>query len=112
MNGQPSENTEYTKVELSDGTILRMAYTPKSSDGEEEVGLRDKISFSRVTGAIESMASDISKVWEKVQTQKMSVEFGLEIEADTDDTIMAVIMKGSGKANFKVTLEWQKEKKN
>ena len=111
MNGEPTDPTEYTKVELSDGTVLRMAYTPKTTDGEEEVGLRDKISFSRVTGAIESMAADISKVWEKVQPHKMTVEFGLEIEADTDDTIMAVIMKGSGKANFKVTLEWQEEKK-
>lgn len=62
---------------------------------------------------------DLESVWEKVaeisrgiaeklkaaQAKKATVEFGIEIGLESGN-FTAMLVKGSGKANVKITLEW------
>jgi len=44
---------------------------------------------------------------QRYNTEKASVEFGVEIAASTGK-VSALLVQGSGKANLKITLEWEK----
>ena len=100
---------DFVNVELSDGTIIKMEYAAK---GTQEISKGGKVAFSKIKKAIQSMAQDLNDIWTEVQPSKLAVEFGVEIEAGTDNTVTALFLKGSANANFKVTLEWEKDKSN
>jgi len=102
--------TELQPVELSDGTTILMEVHLKPGQEEEISSKKRNLSFSKVTSSIKSMAEEIHEVWDTVKPNKMSVEFGVELTVDADNTLMAAILRGSGTTNFKLTLEWEREK--
>ena len=83
--------------------LIKVEATPLGSR-EEDVAFSIK-PFKEVTDAIEGIAQSIVSSLEKIKPQKASVEFGLEIGAESGQ-LTALIVKGSGKANLKITLEW------
>jgi hypothetical protein len=74
--------------------------------GREDVAFDTK-SFHEVTDAIEGIAEAITNSLEKVTPSKASVKFGLEIQIE-QGSLVAAIVRGTGKANLEVTLEWEK----
>ena len=88
---------------------------PREGTGERDVGFdadrrkRDvaaiPTSFGGVAKAIEGVAEALTATVERIKPQKMSVEFGLQIGAETSG-LTALVVKGSGTASLKVTLEW------
>ena len=94
--------TEIVKAELANGTIVHFQGTLLG--GEEEVAFTLP-SFQGVTDAIESIAASVHSAMQKAQPHKASVEFGLEIALEAGQ-LTALVVKGSGTANLKVTLEW------
>ncbi len=99
-------------LELSDGSIVRWAYNPAPADGFEEVsvGGRVKAHFRQVTQTVAAMAEDLHGLYLAAKPDKMSIEFGVEISAEAGE-LTALIVKGSGKANLKITLTWENTKR-
>ncbi len=96
------ENTERVPVVLDNGTRIFIEAT--AFGGEEEVGIVN-LQFSDVTQALEGIASALATTLVKVKPQKAVVELGIEIALESGK-LTAMLVKGSGKANLKVTLEW------
>lgn len=74
--------------------------------GEEDVSFRVQ-SFQGVIDAIESIASAMDTAVQKIKPDKASVEFGLEMAIESGE-LTALLVKGSGTANLKISLEWGK----
>jgi predicted DNA binding protein len=96
------EETEVIKAKLANGTIIHIQATVL--DGDEEVAFTLP-SFKQVTDAIEGIAKSIVTTLRKVKPHKASVEFGLEVALEAGE-LTALLVKGSGTSNLKITLEW------
>ncbi len=94
--------TEIIKVELPDGGTLHIQATILG--GEEEVAFTVP-SFKEVTDAIEGIAKSVVTTLQKVKPRMASVEFGLEVALEAGH-LTALLVKGSGTSNLKITLEW------
>ncbi|MBD2124568.1 CU044_2847 family protein [Trichocoleus sp. FACHB-262] len=84
----------------------------QSTGDEIESKVSGKIlSFEKVTQAISAISSAISRDLVKSLSEekptKSTVEFGVELQYQSGQ-ILAVLGQGSGKVNFKITLEWDK----
>lgn len=62
-------------------------------------------SLGGVLDGVEGMAGAIWTVLQKVGPQKASVEFGVEVGLESGQ-VTGLFVKGTGKANLKITLEW------
>jgi len=94
--------SEIIKAALPNGTIIHIQTT--ALGGEEEV-VFTLPSFKNVTDAIEGIAESVVTTLQKVQPKKASVEFGLEIALESGQ-LTALLVKGTGTSNLKITLEW------
>ncbi len=101
-------HTEIVEAQLKDGPIIRIQAT--SLGGQEPVGI-GLPSFQEVTDAVEGIAKSVMTTLEKVKPRRATVEFGLEIGLESGK-LTAIIVKGSGTANLKITLEWGKANGN
>jgi Trypsin-co-occurring domain 1 len=94
--------TEIVEAELEGGQTIRIQAT--SLGGQERV-VFDLLPFKEVTDALEGIARSVMATLEKVKPRKATVEFGLEIGVESGK-LTAIIVKGSGTANLKITMEW------
>jgi hypothetical protein len=94
--------TEIIKAELANGSIVHIQATVLG--GEEEVAFALP-SFKEVTDAIEGIAKSVVTTIQKVKPKKATVEFGLEVALESGQ-LTALLVKGSGTSNLKITLEW------
>ncbi|MBL1179320.1 CU044_2847 family protein [Pantanalinema sp. GBBB05] len=89
-------------VQLPNGAIVQVEVT---KTGREDVGFDTK-QFQPVAEAIEGMVQMIAAPIQKVKPKKATVKFGMELAIESGQ-LTAVIVKGSGKANLEITLEWE-----
>ncbi len=100
------QRTEIVTVQLEDGTIVKVRAS--SLGGEEDVADFDKLlSFKDVTNTIESIAGAVVATLKKVQPDKASVEFGVEVAIESGQ-LTALLVQGTATSNLKITLEWGK----
>lgn len=90
-------------VQLPNQTLINIEV---AQTGREDVAF-DVKSFQGVTNAIEGIAEAITESLEKITPNKASVKFGLEIQIE-QGSLVAALVRGTGKANLEVTLEWEK----
>jgi hypothetical protein len=95
--------TENIKAKLDNGTIIHIQATPLG--GAEKVASYGLPSFKQVTDSIEGIADAMVTSLQKVKPRSASVEFGLEIGIESGQ-LTALIIKGTGTANLKITLSW------
>lgn len=72
---------------------------------DEEIGIPEIPNLERVWEMISQISGSI---WEKLaiaKAKKATVEFGIEIGLEAGQ-LTAMLVKGTGKANIKITLEW------
>jgi hypothetical protein len=90
-------------VQLDNGKTIMVEV---SHTGHEDVAMKNYIQpFKDVTSALEGLISAIAVTLQKIEMDKASVKFGLELAIESGN-LTAVIVKGSGKANLEITLEW------
>jgi hypothetical protein len=80
-----------------------VAYAPPDS-AERDVALVPA-DFDGVSRAIEGIANSLTQAIQRIAPKKTTIEFGLELQLDSG-ALTALIVKGSGKSNLKVTMEW------
>ena len=94
---------EIIPVELEDGTTINVEAVVIG--GEQEVAF-EVLPFAEVSGAIESIAKAVMKPLQKIKPTKTSVELGVAIGLEAGQ-LTTLIVKGTGEANLKITLEWE-----
>ncbi len=98
--------------------------TSRSKAGEEfliEVSViedgqsnkRDKVAdfettYENLAGSIRSVSALLVDTLKEISPDKCSVEFGLEMSLRAGK-LLALLCSGEGKANLKITLEWEKK---
>ncbi len=91
-------------VQLPNGAIVKFEVT---QTGREDVASFDPKQFQPVADAIEGLVQLIASPIQKVKPKKATVKFGMELAIESGQ-LTAVIVKGSGKANLEITLEWER----
>ena len=94
-------------VQLPNGAIVKVEV---ASTGREDVGF-DVKQFQPVADAIEGVVQMIAAPIQKVKPKKATVKFGMELAIEAGQ-LTAVIVKGSGKGNLEITLEWEAQAKD
>jgi Trypsin-co-occurring domain 1 len=94
-------------VQLPNGAVVKVEVT---STGREDVGF-DVKQFQPIADAIEGVIQMIAAPIEKVKPKKAAVKFGMEMTIESGQ-LTAVIVKGSGKGNLEITLEWESPDKD
>jgi hypothetical protein len=105
MNFEEMHN-ETIPVQLPNGATIKFEIT---QTGREDVGF-DVKQFQPVADAIEGVVQMIATPIQKVRPKKATVKFGMELAIESGQ-LTAVIVKGSGKANLEITLEWEETSK-
>jgi hypothetical protein len=90
-------------VQIEGGPVILVE--ARSLGGEEQVGAKLP-RFEDVTEAVEGIAAAFSETMARIQPKKASVEFGVEVGLESGQ-LTALLVKGTGKANLKITLQWE-----
>lgn len=98
--------SETIPVQLPNGATVKFEVT---QTGREDVSFDPK-QFQPVADAIEGVVQMIAIPIQRVKPKKATVKFGMELAIESGQ-LTAVIVKGSGKANLEITLEWEAEPK-
>ncbi len=98
--------SETVPVQLPNGAIVKVEV---SKSGREDVSFDPK-QFQPVADAIEGVVQMIAAPIQKVRPKKATVKFGMELAIESGQ-LTAIIVKGSGKANLEITLEWETQPK-
>lgn len=93
---------ELIPVRLANGVQIRVAATLLG--GNEGVAIKP-LSFDEIADTIEGIAGSLNAALQKVKPKKASVEFGLEVAVESG-ALTALLVKGTGTATLKITLEW------
>lgn len=96
--------TERIPVELPNGATIQVEVETR---GREDVGL-DTHSFQELSNILEGLVEALAVPLQKAKPQKASVKFGLEMAVESG-SLTAAIVKGAGKANLEITLEWNQK---
>jgi len=98
--------SETVPVQLPNGEIVKVEVT---NTGREDVSFDPK-QFQPVADEIEGVVQMIAAPIQKVRPKKATVKFGMELAIESGQ-LTAIIVKGSGKANLEITLEWETQPK-
>jgi len=99
--------SETVPVQLPNGATIKFEV---SNTGREDVSFDPK-QFQPVADAIEGVVQMIATPIQKVRPKKATVKFGMELAIESGQ-LTAIIVKGSGKANLEITLEWEQTHKD
>jgi hypothetical protein len=94
--------TDIVEAHLADGTRLFIEATHLG--GEANVGRKD-LSFDGVVETIGEIAKALKQTLEEAKPRKASLELGIDVGVEAGQ-LTALLVKGTGSANLKVTLEW------
>jgi len=78
--------------------------------GREEVGLLDSVPIERVMSVVTEVARSVGQSLERAGPSKASVEVGIEFGLQ-EGRLVGLIARGSGKANLKIAMEWERGRK-
>lgn len=101
------QETEWQRISLPSDGESQVYLEVLHQGGREEVGVLDAIPFEQVTNLLGDISTEISKTLEKAKPKKATVELGVEFGLK-DGALVALIARGSGKANLKIGLEWER----
>lgn len=96
--------TQNIPVKLEDGTTILVEVT---QTGREDVA-NEASKFKAVTDAVGGIVQAIAEPINRARPNKATVKFGMELAVEAGQ-LTAVLVKGSGKANLEISLEWTKE---
>jgi hypothetical protein len=115
INSKSMNQSLIVPVQLENSTIIRVQATvvgnsSASSLTEEEIETDVALNIrplKEVADAIVGVAETMKAAFDQVKPSKASVEFGLEFGYESGQ-LTALIVQGTGKANLKISLEWNK----
>lgn len=100
--------TKIVPIKLNDGTIMNIEATRVGNEEEEIAEIDRFFQFSDATTQITSISREIVDSAKKIDLDKICVKMGFEIGIESGKLI-ALLAKGTAKANLEITLEWSKK---
>lgn len=97
--------SQIVKANLSDGSSFAVEVTPIGTTAIEQRVSNVPHSFEDMLQSLEALSKAVYQAVKAVAPKKATVEFGVEIAAESGK-LTALLVKGEGKANLKITLEW------
>jgi len=97
------DDSAIVKSDLGEGRVVLVE--ARRSGGEEDIGIRDMLSFSGVEESIVTVSQRVFSALERVAPKSASVEFGIDVTVEAG-ALTGLLAKGSGGATLKVTLNW------
>jgi Trypsin-co-occurring domain 1 len=113
LRGGAVEDTEFVELELPEGGTIAVRAQQVIGDGAgghegpTNVGVREALSFSTVSSAMQGVAAEVHRAIETVKPDAVQVEFGFEL-ALKGSRLVCLLADGDAKATIKVRLEWGK----
>jgi hypothetical protein len=95
---------QLVKADLGQGRVIQIE-VQSASDPEANVSIRDVVSFSGLVDSIEGIAESMTEALRKAKPDKATVEFGVDVGVESGG-LTALLVKGTGTATVKITLEW------
>jgi hypothetical protein len=107
------EDTKYARIVVGDRqnpSKILFEVTELEPAIEVEIGrgdgaIADGFHLEDICRNVSEVAGAVMRSLKALETKRTVLEFGVEIAADTGG-LTALIVKGSGKANLKITAEW------
>ncbi len=97
------EESKKVPVKLPNGVTVQIE-VKEPSGGRQNVSA-NIFDFDDISNVIEGITTAIKDTLIKAKPQKATVKFGLEISTESGKLISSIV-RGSGKANLEITLEW------
>lgn len=103
----PEGDTQIVRVQLpKDVSDTSARFSVEISFPEGDVRVSDReYGFDDFANSLEALTKALHTTIQKIAPNKASIEFGIEIGLESGK-LTALLVKGSGKANLKVILEW------
>ncbi len=98
------DQTTSVPVTLANGTTIKFQVSQPET-GRQDVADIGALPFKQVTEALQEIVGNLKETLDRVKPDKASVKFGVEMAVEAGD-LTALIVKGSGKGNLEITLEW------
>ncbi len=98
-----SARKELVPVKLPNGATMHVEAVVLGEEEDVALGL---LSFDEVSNTLEGLADAIGGAIQKAKPKKASVELGLELAVESGK-LTTLLVKGGGKANLKIALEWE-----
>lgn len=98
------EYTEIIPVELENGKTISIELSHIT--GGSDVSSIDGLSFENFAESIREIVASVEGAINSVKPDKATIEFGVEAGVESGQ-LTAILVKGSGKANLKISLEWE-----
>lgn len=109
------DKVKFVPVQLENGAIIKVEASSfdeliDESAGETGEVIQGNVSavldhLEDVKNAIEGISQTVKSSIDKAKPSKASVQFGIELGYESGQ-LTAMIVKGQGKANLNITLEW------
>ena len=104
-----TERTKPITVKLDDQTTIQFETT--ISRGEQDISDKKiEMEYKDFSKSVEKIASQTIEPLKKLKAKKITLKMGLALGLESGG-LTAMIVKGTGKANMEVTIEWENEKK-
>jgi hypothetical protein len=96
----------WQKIQTTGDSAAHLYLEVLDRGGREEVGLFDGIPFEQITDLLGEVALHLGNTLRRARPSKASIELGLEYGLKNGQ-LVALIARGSGKANLKIAMEWE-----
>lgn len=102
-----NERTEVITVKLDENTNIQIETTlPR---GERDISDETiNLEYEKFSMTVEKIASQTLKPLKKLQAKKVTLKMGLALGIESGG-LTAMIVKGTGKANMEVVIEWEND---
>ena len=100
-----TERSEIIQVRLDENTIINIQ--AENLGGQQLIAAGLPPAFDEISPTIEGIANSMVKTLQKIGPSKGTVEFGLQVAVEAGH-LTTLLVKGSGAASLKITLEWDK----
>ncbi len=95
------DDTEFVPVVLPNGATVKVEI---AHSGRQDVAVTDFL-FKPVMEIIEGLAQSLTEALTRFKPDKATLNFGLEMAVESGG-LTALIVKGAGKGNLQIGLEW------
>ena len=103
-----NERTKPITVKLDDNTTIQ--FETAVQGGEQNISDKKMVmEYEKFSLSVEKIASQTIEPLKRLKAKKVTLKMGLALGLESGG-LTAMIVKGSGKANMEVTIEWENDK--
>ena len=99
---------EKVPVTLEDGSVFLVEVPQEAVRGREDVSAGGTKAIESLSKSINGSVKTVTEPIKAIKPSKATLKLGLEIGIE-QGSLVAAIVRGTGKTNLEITLEWGKQ---